>query len=242
MPKAILVADDSVTIRKVVELTFHDTGIRVESVGTGREALERIAARPFDLILADVVMPEPTGYEICRTVKGSDHAVPVVLLAGTFEPFDEAEAAGCGADGRVVKPFESRALLDLVERLLSRPAPEPPPPLDRERLAAELDGVLHEAAGVERMLAGDLPVGVEPVDILLGVEPTASSSEALLSVARRETTGLSEEEIERIVVAVVQRMSEKVLREIAWEVVPDLAEAIIRERLRQVEQAEVDRT
>lgn len=119
MPKKVLLADDSVTIRKVVELTFADTDIRVDAVASGAEALERFRAAPPDLVLADVVMPGPDGYDLCRRVKESDERVPVILLAGTFEPFDPERARLCGADGHLVKPFESRVLLDRVERLLA---------------------------------------------------------------------------------------------------------------------------
>jgi CheY-like chemotaxis protein len=110
MPKTILLADDSPTIRKIVELTFSDTEIRVEAVAGGTEALDRLDNLEPDLVLADVVMPEPSGYDICSRVKESDRPVPVLLLAGSFEPFDEERANACGADGHLVKPFESSHL------------------------------------------------------------------------------------------------------------------------------------
>jgi CheY-like chemotaxis protein len=136
MTRTILLADDSVTIRKVVEITFGDTDIRVEAVGSGREALERLDTLQPDLVLADVVMPGPTGYELCERIKASNRPIPVLLLAGTFEPFDPLRARECGADGHLVKPFESRALVQRVEALLARgpsaPRPRPEPADDRE--------------------------------------------------------------------------------------------------------------
>ena len=130
MRRTILLADDSVTIRKIVELTFGETDIRVCSVASGREALERLDEIRPDLVLADVVMPGPSGYEVCRAVKASDRPVPVLLLAGTFEPFDAEMARACGSDGHVTKPFDSRLLIDRVERLLAQEVehatPEPP--------------------------------------------------------------------------------------------------------------------
>ena len=62
MPRTLFLADDSVTIRKVVELAFHDTDVRVVAVGSGREALDRLPGLSPDIVLADVVMPGPTGY------------------------------------------------------------------------------------------------------------------------------------------------------------------------------------
>jgi DNA-binding response OmpR family regulator len=124
--KRILLADDSVTIRKVVELTFHDTGLRVDAAASGEEALRLLREAPPDLVLADAVMPAPTGYEICRFVKASARPVPVLLLAGAFEPFDETRAREVRADGWIRKPFESRALVEKVRELLSRPATAAP--------------------------------------------------------------------------------------------------------------------
>src|SRR5258706_2048849 len=124
MRRTILLADDSVTIRKIVELTFGESDIRVESVASGREALERVGELRPDLVLADVVMPGPSGYEVCRAVKDSGRPVPVLLLAGTFEPFDAEMARACGCDGHITKPFDSHLLIERVERLL-QPKAEP---------------------------------------------------------------------------------------------------------------------
>ncbi|HKQ61048.1 MAG TPA: response regulator, partial [Candidatus Polarisedimenticolaceae bacterium] len=125
MSKTILLADDSPTIRKIVELTFSDSEIRVETAADGAEALRKLEELRPDLLVLDVMMPEPNGYEICRTVKASERPVPVVLLAGTFEPFDAERASRCGADAHLVKPFESETLVQRVRSLLARPVPAP---------------------------------------------------------------------------------------------------------------------
>ena len=106
MSKSILLADDSATIRKVIELTFSDTDFHVESVASGEQALAKLEVMRPDLVLADVVMPEPSGYELCRRIKSSERPVPVLLLAGTFEAFDHEQARERGADGCLLKPFE----------------------------------------------------------------------------------------------------------------------------------------
>ena len=119
MSKLILLVDDSATIRKVIELTFSDTDFHVQSVASGEEALARLETMRPDVVLADVGMPEPSGYEICRRVKLLDPPIPVLLLAGVFEAFDHEQARACGADGCLLKPFESRTLLDRVTSLLA---------------------------------------------------------------------------------------------------------------------------
>lgn len=231
MMRTILVADDSVTIRRVVELTFSDSPYRVETVGTGAEAIERFDSLRPDLILADVVMPDPSGYEICRHVKRSPRPVPVLLLAGTFEPFDPDRAMACGADGHVVKPFDSRALVELVERLLFLPHEAPPRAVGLEDNAEnEAEAVLEDLAA-EGTADSDLPVRGGPAPPAVPDEPAPPESPDGAGVP-------TEARMDALVQAVIERLSDRVIREIAWDVVPDLAEAIIRERLRQIERDE----
>jgi len=126
--KKILLADDSLTIQKVVELTFSDSEYDLICVSNGQRALEKAAEQPPDLILADAVMPEKNGYEVCEAIKSNPMTsrIPVILLSGTFEPFDRDRAERLGCDAIVSKPFDSQQLLRQVEALLSRPASEVP--------------------------------------------------------------------------------------------------------------------
>lgn len=129
MAKKILLADDSLTIQKVVELTFSDSEYELVCVSNGQRVLDRIdAGETPDLILADVVMPEKNGYEVCEAIKANPATarIPVVLLSGTFEPFDRDRADRLGCDAIVSKPFDSQQLLRQVEALLARPAGEIP--------------------------------------------------------------------------------------------------------------------
>lgn len=143
MPSRILLADDSLTIRKVVELTFSGSEFELRAVGNGDDAVVLLAGFEPDIVLADAVMPGKTGYDVCEEVKKRPGGrwVPVVLLTGTFEPFDKPRAERVGADSVVTKPFDSQGLASLVRDLVRRateakasappeppPAPEPPPP------------------------------------------------------------------------------------------------------------------
>ena len=122
MGATILLADDSITIQKVIELTFAETEHRVVAVGSGRDLLDRVSTLHPDAVLCDVVMPDMNGYDLCQTLK-SDPAtlhIPVVLLTGTFEPFDRSRALAAGCDAIVTKPFEAEELIRTVEELLRR--------------------------------------------------------------------------------------------------------------------------
>ena len=108
--KTILLADDSVTIQKVVELTFMDENFEVSSVGNGAEAIAWLGERTPDVVITDVHMPGADGYEVCRRSKELHPTVPVMLLVGTFEAFDSEAATRAGADGPLKKPFDSQEL------------------------------------------------------------------------------------------------------------------------------------
>jgi len=140
----ILLADDSVTIQKVVELTFSDQESEVTTVGDGAAALEKAQLERPDIILSDVIMPGMNGYELCQSVKSDPNlkGIPFLFLKGTFESFDEDKARECGADGFIVKPFESQELISKVKELVSTvggtapAAAEAPVPLQEDIPAA----------------------------------------------------------------------------------------------------------
>jgi len=133
MPKTILLADDSVTIQKVVGIVFATEDYQVTAVDNGEDALRKVREMRPDIVLADAVMPRMNGYELCQAIKADPQLadVPVLLLAGTFEPFDEARARAARADGHIAKPFESQALLsrvrEVVEGVTAEPQPQPYP-------------------------------------------------------------------------------------------------------------------
>ncbi len=136
--RKLLLADDSATIQKVIDLTFADEGVRVVAVGNGQDAIDQLLELEPDIVLADVFMPSPNGYEVCRYVKTHEKLkhIPVMLLVGSFEPFDEAEARRVGADDILTKPFQSiRRLIDRVGALVTKP------PVEKERPTAELPKV-----------------------------------------------------------------------------------------------------
>ncbi len=126
MPHRLLLADDSVTIQRVIELTFSEEDVQVTAVGNGQQAIDRIREEPPDIVLTDVAMPERDGYEVAAFIKGDPALahIPVVLLTGAYEPVDEARAKAIGCDGVMVKPFEPQMVINRVRELLEgkRPA------------------------------------------------------------------------------------------------------------------------
>jgi CheY-like chemotaxis protein len=134
----ILVADDNSNVQKTVALALANLGVEVVSVNNGEAAVRKLSDFSPDLVLADIFMPVRNGYEVCEYVKKDSRfsRVPVVLLVGAFDPFDEREAQRVGADGILKKPFVPpdplitmvKTLLDrtLGERLVAVSASQPP--------------------------------------------------------------------------------------------------------------------
>lgn len=117
----LLLADDSITMQKLVELILAEEGFEIMSTSNGEEALAGIPSFQPDIVLADVEMPKINGYQLCDKIKQntSTSRLPVILLAGAFEQFDEELAKKVGADDFIIKPFESQELIGKVHAALA---------------------------------------------------------------------------------------------------------------------------
>lgn len=168
MAQRILVADDSITIQKVIGLTFANENYELEMADNGDEALEKALARRPDLVIADTNMPGLSGYDLCARLRSEPGlaGVPLILLAGTYEVFDDARAREVGANDHLTKPFESQALVEKVRSLLGAggAAEEQEPEL--------LDAEILEDADVL-----DVEPEPAPAEPALGVPATASAED-----------------------------------------------------------------
>jgi CheY-like chemotaxis protein len=147
MPRKLLLADDSVAIQRVIELTFSDQDVHIVTVADGEQAIARIPVERPDIVLADIGTSKRSGYDVAAFVKGHPDLkhIPVLLLAGAFEPVDQAKARQAGSDGVLVKPFEPQHVIARVRELLNGakgdPAQAAVPPVARpaERLTRSVD-------------------------------------------------------------------------------------------------------
>ncbi len=244
MSKQIFLADQSVTIQKVVELTFMEEGYEVVAVGNGEEARRRLAELEPDVVIADVGLPEVSGYDLAREVKDSPRPVPVLLLVSTFQPFDDARFAACGADAHLRKPFDSQELLGLVGSLTGgAPADAGPAQAEATSAAPAAVEVAPPPAAAPLPPVSPEPAPVEPAPVepppsaeALGAEaPVALPPPSAEPPAAPPAGPLSDEDVERIARRVVELLGDEVLREVSWEVVPDLAEIVIKDRLQELE-------
>jgi CheY-like chemotaxis protein len=120
MPKSVLVADDSITMRKAIGMVFAHEDFTVTMVDNGVDAINKARELRPDLVIADCMMPGKTGYDVAQAVRTDPSLAhtPVLLLAGTFEPFDENRARASGASAHIVKPFDSQSFMERVRNLV----------------------------------------------------------------------------------------------------------------------------
>jgi CheY-like chemotaxis protein len=115
----VLVVDDSLSVRKVVERALVARQLEVVSAASGNEAIAQFEREEPDLVVCDVVMPDRDGYDICRFVKGHPRRVPVLLISGIVNSTVLEQAAEARSDDVLRKPFEAAELVRKVSELLA---------------------------------------------------------------------------------------------------------------------------
>lgn len=194
MARKLLLADDSITIQKVVELVLAEGGFEIRAVNNGEEALTTIATFKPDIVLADIEMPKINGYQLCEKLKTNPETkdIPVILLSGAFEPLDEELARQVKAESFVVKPFESQELISKINAYLRAPVEEEavvPAEVEEEAVVAEAVGVEEDLWAMEEVAAE--AVGMEEMPAEAVAEEVALS-EGLLEAAELEEVSLAE--------------------------------------------------
>ena len=160
MAHRLLLADDSITIQKVVELVLAEEDFEIKSVGNGEDALHAVGTFNPDIVLADIDMPRMNGYQLCEKIKENPatSGIPVILLAGAFEPLDEDLGREVGADDSIIKPFESQELISKINSTLTMISAEGIGEMsfaETEEEALEIMEETEEAGGPEAVeLAG----------------------------------------------------------------------------------------
>jgi CheY-like chemotaxis protein/uncharacterized coiled-coil protein SlyX len=125
----ILVADDSLSVRKVAERQLTEAGLEVALVSNGEEALKWLNNRRPDLVIADVIMPDKSGFEVCAFIKSNAALAdtPVILVSGFVDEEVTRQAEACRADRILKKPFQGAVLRERVLELLSARKAHTPP-------------------------------------------------------------------------------------------------------------------
>lgn len=252
MPLKVLVADDSVTMRKVMELSLAGEDIELITVDGPQAAIEGVARHAPGIVIADLSM-SPDGYEVARQIKASGAGIPVLVMASQHNAFDPVKAQAAGVDDHVVKPFDSQVLIDKLQKLASgasaqpaaaaRPpalpqAPKPPqappaPPPLRAAPPAPPPAPPRMSAPTPPP-AQPAPVSARPAPASARPAPQAAVAHAAGNGASGMATKLADMGLSPDQVNGVLALSRDVIEQVVWEVVPDLAEAIIREEIKRL--------
>ena len=120
MGKCIISVDDSATMRKMVAFTLKSAGYEVVEACDGLEALKILKARPVDMVLSDIHMPNLDGIGFTRQLRSQPgySRTPIILLTTESDPAKKSEGRSAGATGWMVKPFSSEQLLAVVAKVL----------------------------------------------------------------------------------------------------------------------------
>jgi CheY-like chemotaxis protein len=169
MAKKVLLAEDSVTIQKAIQMTFAAEDILLTTVSSAEEAIARAKELKPDLVIADLSMTGKNGYDVCSAVRAEPALgrTTVLLLHGSAAPLDEAKARAVGADGELSKPFESQTLIDKARALAEGRAESAPRP------AAEAKGPRHKV----QALAPPIQLEQEGEDVVIDTAPVPRHEE-----------------------------------------------------------------
>ena len=125
MTSKVLVADDSLTIQKVIGITLANSGYDLVECVNESELLRKVEANKYDLILLDFNLSDSkSGYELSRQVHQANPDAGIIIMLGTFDTIDESQFASCGITDKIVKPFESSKFIkkcrDILEEAIPR--------------------------------------------------------------------------------------------------------------------------
>jgi CheY-like chemotaxis protein/uncharacterized membrane protein YheB (UPF0754 family) len=187
--RKLLLADDSITIHKVVELVLSGEGFEIKTTSDGEDALASIPSFSPDIVLADVEMPKMNGYLLCEKIKQdpSTSRIPVLLLAGAFEPFDEDSAKKVGADGFVIKPFDAQELISKIHDAIASAAAR------EEETFGVSQAAPAEGAVEEDLWAMEEITGPGDIEKLLPEEEAEIDKEEIYQAAKEMGISLQEE-------------------------------------------------
>jgi CheY-like chemotaxis protein len=260
VPVNILVADDSVTMRRIMELTFAGEDASVVTVDSGDAAIAKASELRPDVVLADASM-STDGYRVASAIRGTPglERTAVIVLASQKHPYDEAKGKAAGVDDHVVKPFDTQHVIDKVKRVMSQPraAGKPAAAAAPAQQAAAAAGpavrgprtggtIAFERAPVMQPAPVASPgaraqAGVPAATPLMASAPAARSAVQAPAAAATASGGELAKQLDGLglnaeQVKGVLALSRDVIERVVWEVVPDLAETLIREEIRRLTQ------
>jgi len=154
--KKVLVIDDEAMIRKTVRLACEKEGYAVQEAETGAEALTKVDNFRPDIVLLDLMLPDISGFDVCRDIRRAGSRVPILILSAKTEEIDVVVGLEIGADDYIVKPFRPRELLARIAAHLRKARMEDEHETDGRLTFRDLVIEVNE----RRVYRGDQEVGL----------------------------------------------------------------------------------
>jgi CheY-like chemotaxis protein len=253
VPVNILVADDSVTMRKILELTFQGEDARVTAVDSGEAAVRKASELHPDVVFADLTLSGMDGYAVATAIKGTAglERTAVIAMASQKHPYDEERGKAAGVDDHILKPFDTQQVIDRVKQILGKPRVAPAAGASATSstttAAAAADAGRQSRVGSKTIAFGKPPAAAPAPPAAPPARPQVPASVPQAPVARPTAAvaaataagsdlatklggmGLTPEQVQGVLA-----LSREVVEKVVWEVVPDLAETIIKEEIRRL--------
>ncbi|HBG06507.1 MAG: hypothetical protein A2075_00620 [Geobacteraceae bacterium GWC2_58_44] len=208
----ILIVEDSATQAEMLEELLLRNGYAVTVAGNGREGLSKAAELMPDLVLSDIVMPEMTGFELCKEIKSDRRlsGIPVILLTSLNDPRDVIKGLECRADNFITKPYDDDYLLTLIKQML----------MDRElQDGSSGEGITITFAGQKYYITSDRQ---QILSLLLSTYETAVQKNTELLSIQRSINELNEQLEERVAARTASLMREVEERKRAEETLSEV--------------------
>jgi CheY-like chemotaxis protein len=232
VPKTLLAVDDSVTMRKVLEITFGGEDFSVITAEGRDEALGKLAEKP-NVVLIDA--GEDWGYALAKDVRAKNPGAAIVMLSSRFSPYDAAKGKEAGADENIEKPFDTAQAIDKVKKALAAresgqpvaaSAPAPAPVAAAAAPASVAAKPAPAPAAAKPAAAAKAPEPVKPAAAAAPKMPPVATTNGKHMAAKLADLGLNPAQVDA-----VMALSRQVIEEVVWEVVPTLAATMIREEI-----------
>lgn len=255
MATTILAVDDSVTMRKVLEITFAGPEFRCITVPGADAALDKLKSEKPGLVVADVTLEGKNGYDLCKAIKQASPSTPVLILSSKQNPYDAGKGSAAQADDYMDKPFDSTQMLEKVKKLLAspskgaeaKPAPETPKVVQAPAAAKAVPAqtpapaavaaaagaaqpqrartMLYNPSGVNTPSTAQQPAVAQPAGKPAVAAAAAGATNGQMQ-AQLEAMGLTPAQVDGVLA-----LSRDVIERVVWEVVPVLAETLIKEEI-----------
>jgi DNA-binding response OmpR family regulator len=265
MPK-LLLCDDSTMVQRMIAMTFAAEDISVTMVSDGEQAITRIVQDRPDIVLAGIGTPKRNGYDVAAYIKSDPRlaSIPVLLLAGAFEPVDQVRAAQVRCDGVLVKPLEPQQVVARVKELIAGASGSTgvatsgvPRPIERLTASTPLTVTAASPAAAPRT-PDTTPNPNESLDDYFeqldaafaqrsgpvppvrtadsGIVPTLDSvlEPSTPAVAGDRAPVVTDLLVDEVTRRVVERLGTTALRDVVADVVSDVAERLIREEIARI--------